>query len=175
MKTSNIKEKLKNYFFINPTARLRVRQIERELKLPLPSVIRYAKELEKEGLLKITDIAGIRVYSADRASRQFIVEKMLFNIYSLHESGLVNLIIEELHNPAIILFGSYAKGEDIESSDIDIFIETPAKKPDFKMFEKKLNRNIQLFLHKSIKDIKNKELANNIINGIRLNGFIEVF
>ncbi|MDI6738609.1 MAG: nucleotidyltransferase domain-containing protein [Nanoarchaeota archaeon] len=175
MKTLNIKEKLKQYFFANPTARMRVRQIERELNLPLPSVIRYTKELEKEDLLKSADIAGIRLYSADRASRQFIIEKMLFNIYSLHESGLVSYIIEELHNPAIILFGSYAKGEDTEGSDIDIFIESAVKKLELGTFEKKLKRNIQVFLHKSIKDIKNKELANNMINGIRLNGFVEAF
>jgi len=52
MKTYNIKEKIKEYFFMNPTAKLRVRQMERELKLPLPSVIRYCRELEKEGILR---------------------------------------------------------------------------------------------------------------------------
>jgi len=37
-------------------------------------------------------------------------------------------------------------------------------------FEKKLRRGIQTFWFKSLIDIKNKELANNIINGYLLNG-----
>lgn len=176
MKSKNINENIKSYFFLHPTARLRVRQIERETKSPLPSVIKYAKELEKEGILKATSIAGIRLYSADRASKQFLLEKTFFNISSIHNSGLPGYIIEEMHNPAIILFGSYASGEDIETSDIDIFIETGAKEvKGIEQFEKKLKRKIQVFCHKSVKDISNKELANNIINGIRLNGIIEVF
>ena len=65
----NIKERIKVYFFIHPTVKMRVRQIERVLKLPLPSVIRYCKELEKEGILKKTTIVGISAYSADRSSK----------------------------------------------------------------------------------------------------------
>ena len=75
-----------------------------------------------------------------------------------------------------ILFGSYAKGEDTERSDIDLYIETPSKKDiTLEKFEKKLKRNIQIFRHKNLFEIKNKDLVNNIINGIVLNGFVEVF
>jgi len=47
MKQKDIKQIIKEYFFVNPTTKLRVREIERTLKLSLPSVIRYCKELEK--------------------------------------------------------------------------------------------------------------------------------
>src|SRR3989338_8325899 len=123
MKTYNIKEKIKEYFFMNPTAKLRVRQIERELGLPLPSVIRYCSELEKEGILRKESVSGISAYSADRASKKFLIEKRLLNIKMMFESGLVDYIIREHFNPIIVLFGSYSKGEDIESSDIDLYIE----------------------------------------------------
>lgn len=170
----SIKESIKAYFFTHPTARLRVRQIERETKAPLPSVIRYAKELEKEGVLKATDIAGVKLYSADRASKEFLFEKSIFNIRMLRSSGLVDYITENCHNPAIIVFGSYARGEDIESSDIDLYAETE-KINSIEPFEKKLGHKIQLFCYKDIKEVKNKGLADNIINGIKLNGFLEVF
>jgi hypothetical protein len=49
-KNINIKEKIKDHFFMNPTLRIRVRQLEKALKLPLPSVIRYCRELQKEGI-----------------------------------------------------------------------------------------------------------------------------
>lgn len=179
MKTKNInlKQKIKEYFFENPTEKLRVRQIERVLKLPLPSVIRYCAELEKEEILKITEISGIKVYSADRVSQNFLLEKKFYNIKRLYNSGLINYFIEEFSNPAIILFGSYSKGEDIEKSDIDFYIETPSKKEKLNLekFEKILKKKIQLFIHKNLKEISNPHLSNNIINGILLNGFVEVF
>jgi len=162
------------YFFINPTAKLRVRQIEREVKIPLPSAIRYSKELEKEKILKSEIIAGIKLYSVDRTSKTYLLEKTHFNIKQLHSSGLVDYLIKHYSNPTIILFGSYSKGEDTEESDIDIDIETSSKKtPNLSTFEKKLNRKIQIHL-KILKDLTNKHLANNILNGITLNGFIEV-
>lgn len=176
MKSISIKEEIKEYFFINPTDRLRVRNIEKKLNLPLPSVIRYVKDLEKEEILKSSFIANIKLYSANRTSRNFLLEKKFFNIRSLYNRGLIDFLIQEYDNPVIIVFGSYAKGEDTEKSDIDIYIETSEKTmKNISSFEKKLNRTIQIFKYKSIKSIENKELANNIINGFTINGFLEVF
>jgi predicted nucleotidyltransferase len=176
MKNKNIKKKIKEYFFINPTSKLRVREMERLLKIPLPSVIRYSKELEIEKILTRIKIGNVVFYTANRSNQNFILEKKLFNIKLIYDLGLIDFLKIELSNPVIILFGSYSKGEDTENSDIDLYIETPSKK-DFSInqFEKKLKRNIQIFKNKSIHDIKNFNLSNNIINGIILNNYIEVF
>ncbi len=176
MERKDIKSRVKEYFFLHPTEKLRVRQIEREIKVPLPSAIRYTKELEQEGVLKSSSVASITLYSADRTSTSFLLEKKLYNLRSLFSSGLVDFLVQELSNPAIILFGSYARGEDVEKSDIDLYLESAKKEPLLLVkFEKKLQRKIQLFKYKDISKVENKELANNIINGITLNGFIEVF
>ena len=77
--------------------------------------------------------------------------------------------------PEIILFGSIARGDFHKDSDIDLYIETSSKKEvNLAEFEKKLSRKIQLFRHKNIAKIKNNNLINNIMNGISLNGFVEV-
>jgi len=176
MKRKDIKRIIAEYFFSNPTVRIRVRQIERTLKLPLPSVIKYCKELKKEGILAKERIGNVFFYKANRENEKYLLEKKLYNIKQLYETGLIEFIRKELANPSIVVFGSYAKGEDIEKSDIDLYIETPSKKEiDLKNFEVLLNRRIQIFQHKKLKDIKNPHLANNIVNGIVLNGFIEVF
>lgn len=176
MERKGIKSRIKEYFFLNPTIKLRVRQIERAVKVPLPLAIRYTKELEKEGLLKSSIIAGVKLYSADRTSPYFLLEKKLYNIRSLFSCGLVDFLVQELSNPTIAVFGSYSKGEDAEGSDIDIYIESSKKEiKSLEHFEKKLQRKIQLFQYKQISLVKNKELANNIINGVVLNGFVEVF
>lgn len=176
MAVKNIKDKIKKYFFVNPTLKLRVRQIERDLKLPLPSVIRYAKELEKENILRKSETGNVVFYSSNRISKNFLLEKRLFNIRNLYYSGIIDFLVMELSNPVIIVFGSYAKGEDIENSDIDLYIETPSKKEiKLEKFEKLVKRKIQIFRHKNLNEISNTHLANNIINGITLNNYIEVF
>jgi len=175
MKRKDIKNTIKGYFFIHPTAKLRVREIERTLKLPLPSVIRYCKELEQENILSINKTGNVSFYTASR-SEKYLLEKKLFNIQQIYESELINYLKIELSNPAIVLFGSYAKGEDTEESDIDLYIETSSKKKiSLEKFEKLLKRKLQMFLHKNLKEIKNPHLANNIINGITLNNYVEVF
>jgi predicted nucleotidyltransferase len=176
MKTINIKQKIREYYFINPTSKLRVREIEKLLKLPLPSIIRYCKELKEEKILTTIKIGNVVFYTGDRASNNFLLEKKLFNIRSVYSSGLIEFLKSELSNPVVILFGSYSKGEDIENSDIDLYIETLSKKEiNLEKFEKILNRKIQIFRHKKISEIKNINLSNNIINGIILNSYIEVF
>lgn len=176
MKTNNIKQKVKEYFFTNPTAKLRVREIERMLKLPLPSVIRYCKELEKEGILTTIKTGSVSFYTSNRNNEKFLLEKKLFNIKQIYESGLIEYLKRELSNPGVVLFGSYSKGEDTEESDIDLYVETPAKqKLNFEKYEKILKRKIQIFRHKNIHEIHNIYLSNNILNGIGLNGFVEVF
>ena len=175
MKQNNIKEKIKEYFFINPSAKLRVREIERELKLSLPSVIRYVNELEKEKILKKYNLGSVVFYSADRSSKIFLLGKKLFNLKQIYNSGLIEFLAKELSNPSIIVFGSYSKGEDIENSDIDLYVETPSRKEiKFEKFEKILKRKIQIFSYSSIHKINNFHLANNILNGILLNGFVEI-
>ncbi len=176
MSTKSIKQKVREHFLLNPTAKLRVRHIAQKLSIPLHSAIRYSQELKKEALLKETAIAGVKLYSADRSSEKFLLEKKLYNLRSLHESGLVEYLALEMGNPAIIVFGSYARGEDTEESDIDIYIQAQEKLPaGLAKFEKVLQRKIQLFSFKGIRGVKNKELANTILNGMTLNGFVEVF
>lgn len=176
MKTKNIKDKIKQYFLVNPSSKLRVRHIEKQLKIPLPSAIRYTKELESEKILKRIKTENVTFYSGDRNSSEFIIEKKLFNIKQLYTSGLINHLTEQFSNPIIIVFGSYSKGEDIESSDVDLYIETPmSRKIDLSKYEQILKRKIQMFIHKNLESVKSKELMNSIINGIVLNGFIEVF
>ncbi len=176
MITKNIKNKILEYFLENPNAKLRVRQIEKVIGVPLPSAIRYCKELEKECILKIDKISNIVFYTADKSSKKFILEKKLFNLKNIFNSGLIDYLIREYSNPPVVLFGSFLNGEDIEESDIDLYIETPKKeKFDLEKFEKFLKRKIQIFNYSGIKKIPNKELANNILNGYVLNEFMEVF
>ena len=172
----DIKQIIKEYFFDNPTNKLRVRQIEKKLNLSFPSVISYCKKLKNDGILKTVEVSNVVFYTADRDNQNYLLEKKFYNIKNLYNSDFIDYIKTELSNPVIVVFGSYAKGEDIESSDIDLYIETPSKKEvNLEKYEKILKRRIQLFVHRDINEIRNKELKNNIVNGSILNNFLEVF
>jgi len=100
--------------------------------------------------------------------------KKTINLIKIYESGLVDYLYDKLMPDNIILFGGYAKGTDIKTSDIDIFIEIKEEKIDVSKFEERLGRKIHLVFEKDILNI-NKELRNNIINGIVLSGNMRLF
>lgn len=175
MYTPKLKQKIKEFYFRNPTTKLRVREIERTVNIPLPSVIKYTKELVSENILKKEGIGTTTFFTANR-DKLFFLEKKLYNLQKIYNSGVIEYIQKELHNPTVILFGSFAKGEDTEESDIDIYIQTSSrKKIDLKPYFSEIGRDFQIFQHKHIKELQNTYLMNNIVNGITLNGFIEVF
>lgn len=175
-KSIDVKTKIKEYFFANPTAKVQLRELERILNLSFPSIVHYCKELKNEEIITIAKTGNVSFYTSNQSSEKFKLEKKLFNIKQIYECKLIEFLKRELHNPTIILFGSYSRGEDIETSDIDLYIETMSKKEiNLEKFESKLNKKIQIFRYKSIEKIENPNLSNNILNGITLNGFVEVF
>ena len=76
----------------------------------------------------------------------------------------------------VILFGSASKGEDIERSDVDLCIIGKEKHFSVRELEEKTNRKVNiLFIDNALKLRKNKELLNNLINGIIVKGYFKVF
>jgi len=158
-------------FLDNPTERFRLRELSRKINLAPVSVIKYLAELSKEGLIVISKKDKIKFYTAQRDSITFSRYQKISVQYELYKSGVIDKIWEELNPEAIILYGSHAKGEAIENSDIDLFIVCGQKQIDLKEYEKKLGKEIHLMfkLTKNIPD----ELKNNLANGIVMKGYFK--
>ena len=116
------KYKLLKIFMESPTDSFRLRELSRLTKISPPSVMNYLKEFEADGLIERYDKRDVPFYRALRDNDNFILYKKLSIIYELHKSGLVNELWEKLSPEAVILYGSAAKGESIENSDIDLFL-----------------------------------------------------
>ncbi len=168
------KYKLLKIFLDFPTDSFRLRELSRLSKISPPSVINYLKEFEKEELIKRYEKRGIPFYQANRENKRFILYKKISIIYELNIAGLVDELWEKISPDAIVLYGSYAKGESIETSDIDIFIIGKERKIDLRKFEEKFGKKIHLMFEQDTKKIP-KELKNNLINGIVLKGFLKLF
>lgn len=165
-------------FFDNPLPEggFQLREISRKVKIAPVSVKNYLKELEKEGLIKKSEhrTRKFPVYFANRDSEDFKFYKKIDIIYDIKNSGLLRFIQDKFMPDVIVLFGSAAKGEDIEGSDVDLFLQCREKKLDLNKFEKAINRKINLFFNENFNSLS-KELRNNIINGIILYGYLKVF
>ena len=176
----NIHLKILAPFLENPYTKFHIRELARMLKLNPMTIRKYLEKMSRENILKTEKDKGkVKNYWANMENVLFKEYKKFYSITKIIDSGLLDFLNEEFLYPTIILFGSAAKGEDFEKSDLDVFILSNTKKEvDLERFEKKVNRKIQLFVmtSKEFKKSKreNPQLINNIINGIKLAGFIEV-
>jgi len=168
-------------FIKEPEKEFHVRQISKILNKSPTTISKYLKNFEKQGILKSKKKFNHLLFKANTENRSFRQNKLFFNLKLLQDSGLIDFLENELNHPeAIILFGSFAKAENLSSSDIDLLIISPLKKEiDLKKFEKKIGYKIQIFI-RSKEEInkmkeKNKELLNNWVNGILISGYWEVF
>jgi len=163
------------YFIKEPEREFHVRELAKLTKKSPSTISKYLKQLERNNILISEKKLNHLFFKANSENPSFKDQKLFYNIKIIRDSGLINHLKDKYDPEAIILFGSFAKAENIERSDIDILIITPSKKEiNLEKFEKKLKHKIQLFLH-SKKDKINKKLLNTFINGIKLEGYWEFF
>ncbi|MFH1585217.1 MAG: nucleotidyltransferase domain-containing protein [archaeon] len=161
-------------FLNSPLRDFHMREISRRTKIAQPSVINYLNKLIEEGLV-IKEKKGLYpTYRANREDNMFKNYKKFNLIREMDKSGLINFIDDSCHPDVIILFGSCSKGEDIESSDIDLFIQSKEKEINLSKHEKFFNKEINLFFEEDFSKLS-KELKNNILNGIILRGYLKIF
>jgi len=157
--------KVAEIFFIEPTKVHFIKEISRKIKLAPTSVRAHLKTLVNNGLIQEMESAPFNGYMANRENPEFIFEKKIANLILLKSSGLVESLNEK-YPKSVILFGSYDKGEDIETSDIDLFVDSKVFKFDKKIFEKYLNRKIHLIFKNETDD----SLIESINQGTILSG-----
>ncbi len=166
-------------FFEEPDKEFHLREFARLLKKNPVTVKNYLQEFTKIGVLSCKKERRLEIYSSNTENFYYKEYKKIYNRLKIIESGLIDLLKKEFNLPVIILFGSYAKGEDNKNSDIDIFILSEIKKKiNLDNYEKKINRSVQLHIMnmKEFQTLKNKnpDLINSILNGYIMHGFIEV-
>ena len=170
------KYKVLKVFLNSPTHNFKVREISRLIGLAPTSTKLHLDALEKSGLVKKVKEKNyeLYLYQANRENPKFSFWQQQAAIFDLHYSGLIEYLWDQLSPEVIILYGSHAKGEAIESSDIDLFIIGKEKPINIEKYEKLLNKKPHLEFAKEF-DRLPKELKNNLINGKILKGYIKIF
>jgi len=163
-----------SFLSIKAGEQLSQREIAKALKVSPTAVSNSVKNLIAKKLIKVEKIKTINFISFNRDNPKAIELKRVENLKQIYISGISDFLEENLAGSTLILFGSYSKGEDTKTSDIDIaVIGRKDKGLNLETFEKILNRQINLNFYDSWKDI-HKHLKNNILNGIIFSGSVEL-
>lgn len=174
------RQKVLQLFYTFPDKEFSLSDIAKEAAVAKANLGVILGSLESIGFIKIEKLTKIWRVKANQESWIFKRAKIVYNLNFVYQSGLVEVLNGAYSHPkAIILFGSFRKGEDTSNSDIDIAIESDEVK-DYEIirlgnldkFEREIGRKIQVhgFNRKSI----DNALFNSIANGIVLMGFLEV-
>lgn len=176
----NKMDKLLEVFIMEPEKKFHVRELSRKLKKSPTTISKHLKIYEKNHILTSEKKLNHLLFRASLSSPIFRQKKINYNLEKIYFSGLINFLRNELDYPeAIILFGSWAKGENVGQSDLDLLVISPIKKEiNMKKFRKKLG-DIHLFVlsNNRIKEMQKKspEFVNSFVNGIVLDGSWEMF
>lgn len=155
-------------FFEDCHRELGVREYARLAEISPPTASKLLSQYEREGLLVRSVFRRHHLYRADRGSRDFIVLSRLY--WQARLKPLLDHLEGEFLAPPIVLFGSLARAETRKQSDVDLLILAEEQGLDISGFERKLGREIQIFFEKSIEDVKNRDLAAEMVNGHVLRG-----
>jgi predicted nucleotidyltransferase len=170
--------KVLGIFFDNPIPEgsgFQLREISRTINLAPKSVKMYLEVLKKEDLIiaKKHRVHKYPIYYANRDNTYFKLLKKLDLIRRIEETGLLKYIDETCMPQVVFLFGSASRGEDISTSDIDLYVQSGEKRLKLDKYEKLLKRKINIFFEKNFIKLS-KELKNNIINGDKLKGYLNI-
>jgi len=182
------KERILQLLFYAPLEEFALSEIASYAQVSKSTASDVIQELQQEEYVTLIKHPLLWRIQANYGNLHFKQEKILYNLSLIFRSGLVDYLDRKFRHPkAIILFGSFRKGEDTLNSDIDIAIEddvvqktTGLKIQELEKFAKDIGKEFEENIGREIKiHLFNKKtvdlnLFNSIANGIVLSGFLEV-
>ncbi len=175
LKFTKLQRGILRFLFIKSKS-FNLRGIARPLQVSLTAVSKALKGLQHENLVLVEKDPDSKRLSIElnKENPEVFFLKRIDNIKLLYESQFVHFLSEKFPTATIILFGSYAFGEDTYDSDIDVaIIGSKEKNVDILKFERLLEHEIVLHFYDSFKNM-DKNLKSNILNGITLDGAVEL-
>lgn len=159
-------------FFEDSYRSISVREYGKLIRTSPPTASKILKELMKMNYLQSRAERNHLLFTLRSENKEVVDLCRLYWKQKLRE--LIKEFQAKLTGASGVLFGSLAKAEVKRNSDIDIAIFAPEEKElKLRLFEKILGRKISVYWYKSLKDIKNEHLLNNILNGVVLFGKIK--
>ena len=137
--------KVLRLFLENPHTTYYLRETARILNMDPMTVKRSLDMLVKDKFLIKFEEKNRILYQANLENPSLRYLKISYNLSILEEKKLVDFILSKMESvTSIMLFGSFAKGENDEKSDIDIVVISQSKDKPTSEVSKLLNRDVNL-------------------------------
>lgn len=173
-------QKVLSWFFSFPNDETTLNSLSEKLRISKTTANSMVIRLLKEGFLISKVIGKAWQIKCNQQHPYNYTRKISYNLNMVYESGIIKEIHKVVDSPrAIVLFGSYRKGDDTENSDIDLAVEVLGEKEveilKFGLFQSfGYRKNVVANLHIFSRNRIDLNLFANISNGIVLEGFLEV-
>lgn len=171
--------RVEQYFFDFPNRWAGLSELARTIGIAKTTATRVVNALRKSGFLEREVIGrSWRIQVNDKHSYN-TTRKIPYHLQRISESGVVDYITETYPSArAVILFGSYRKGDDTDHSDVDLAVELHEGETHLEHlaiieklgYRKDVEVNVLFFTRKTV----DPNVFANIANGIVLEGFLEV-
>lgn len=168
------------WFFAYPDLGVTLSDLASKLSLSKTKARELVLGLVNQNFLTKEEIGRLWRISCNKDHIYNYTIKIPYNLWLIYSTNIVYGIRERIPNAkAIILFGSYRKGDDNENSDLDIAVEI-ADSQNLSIEELGIipklgyRKNVKVNLHIFSRNKIDLNLFNNIANGIVLEGFLEV-
>ena len=138
--------KVLEYFLKNPTTRISYTSLRKKIKIAKATLTKHLKFLLDNNFIKVERIGLNKLYELNRANQIIRQFKILDNLMNLNEIKE----LEEKYDIEVYLYGSASRGEDTETSDIDLLIIGEIDKEkiisDINNMSKKIKRAIKFVI-----------------------------
>lgn len=167
------------WFFAYPAREISLNDLTKSVGISKTTANKVVSILSEEGFLKVESLGRIWRISCNQKHKYNFTRKISYNIELIYESGVIEEILSQIPNTrSIILFGSYRKGDDIESSDLDIAVETLDNDgvkiiPIGTIPQMGYRKNVAVSILKFSRNKVDLNLFSNLVNGFVLYGFLE--
>ncbi len=176
MARTSMENEILELFFNYPTKQWHFKEVREKVPIADNKISKWLKILKKELFInKITPKGKMPYYISNYESPNFQNKKRLFALKKLYDSGFLNHLSSLKNAKTVIIFGSMARWDWHNQSDIDLFILGDAKELEQGKYERGLKREIQLFTCKDESELKkfNKDLIKSIIQGDIIKGNLD--
>jgi len=168
------------WFYAYPRTKIGLTDLAKYIKSSKTATKQVVESLIQVQFLNRGIIGKAWLLSANQKHSYFITKKIPYNLNIVYESGILDATYKMFPSPrAVILFGSYRWGTDVEESDIDIAVEI-IDNHELQVVRLGIieqlgyRKNVPVNLHIFSRNKVDLNLFANIANGIVLDGFLEV-
>ena len=136
--------RLLDFFISNPEKEFSQIKIKNKTNLSKATLTKWLRKLESEGSINVREEGVSKLYELNKNDLIIKYLKIINNIIKLKDIRKLN----NKYNIKIYLYGSAARGEDTEDSDIDLLIIGKLKKEniinEINKISEKINKKIKI-------------------------------